>query len=55
MNQSQQLHVAVQTLERIFHNPGTIETRDRAREALVSILGESEFDRRMRDPFLGGV
>lgn len=55
MNQSQQLHVAVETLERIYHNPGTIETRERAHEALVSILGEAEFDRRMRDSFLGGV
>ena len=55
MNHSQKLHVAVQTLERIFHNPGTIETRERAHEALVSILGQDEFDRRMRDPFLGGV
>ena len=55
MNMQQQLHVAVEALERIYHNPGTIETRERVHEALVSILGQTEFDRRIHEPFLGGV
>ena len=55
MNQSQQLHVAVEALESFYHNPGAIEIRERAREALVAVLGRAEFDRRIRDSFLGGA